>query len=115
MRSFSIRCVAGVLAMLLPAGVAFLARHLDRSKLRNAAIYKAMIPVMVCGSLLLAVVIPAVLVMSARMPLIYRVVITLRFGFCWQWSCTGCSLWLWSVADKPRTWKRGMRCQNVAD
>jgi hypothetical protein len=77
MRSFSIRCLAGVLALLLPAGVAFLARYLDRSKFRSDATYKALFPVVVCGSLLLAVLIPAVLVMTARIPLIYRVVITL--------------------------------------
>jgi hypothetical protein len=77
MRSFSIRCLAGAVALLLPAGIAFLASYLDRSKFRNDATYKALIPVVSCGSLVLAVVIPAVLVMSARMPLIYRVVITL--------------------------------------
>jgi len=77
MRSLSIRSLVGVIALLLPAAVAFLCKYLDRSKFQHDATYKALIPAVVCGSLVLAVAVPAVLVMSARMPLIYRIVITM--------------------------------------
>ena len=62
--------------MLLPAGVGLLGRHLDHSQFRDNPLYKALVPVAVWGSLALAVVIPTVLVLTARIPLIYRLALT---------------------------------------
>jgi len=76
-QSALLRCLAASVAFLLPTGVALLGRYVDRSTFRADATYKALIPWLVFGSLVLAVTVPAVLVMSARMHLAYRVLITI--------------------------------------
>jgi len=72
MRSNLIKWLCGIFAFLLPVAVAMMGKRLDHSAYRHDATYKALIPAVVCGALLLATLVPAILLMTSRMRLPYR-------------------------------------------
>ncbi len=61
--------LCGSLAFLLPALVAFVGELLDQSRFRHDPLYTAVIPFVSWGALLLSVIIPLALVITARMTL----------------------------------------------
>ena len=66
MRSTGLRWLVGSLAFLLPALVAFVGQHLDRSQYRHDPVYGSLIPIVCWGAIILAVVVPTALVLTAR-------------------------------------------------
>jgi hypothetical protein len=71
-----IRGLAGFVAFASPAFVCFIGVHLDRSSFRHSPTYKSLIPVVLGGSLLLAAVVPAVLIMISALSLPRRIGLT---------------------------------------
>jgi hypothetical protein len=73
MRSPLIKWLVGNLAFLLPAIMAVVGEYLDRSRFSHDPVYTSLIPFVFWGSVLLAAIIPAALVMTTRMPLSRRI------------------------------------------
>lgn len=76
MRKAWIRGLAGSVAFASPALVCIIGMHLDRSSFKHSPTYKSLIPVVLGGSLLLAAVVPAVLIMTSALSLPRRVGLT---------------------------------------
>ncbi len=64
--------LVGCVAFFLPAAIAALGKRMDQSAFRNDPTYAAFIPVVCWTSLLLAIAVPSVLVMRAKMTLLLR-------------------------------------------
>jgi len=69
LRSTLIKWLAGVVTFLLPALIAAIGLHLDKSVYRNDPAYTAIIPVAAWSAIILAMVVPAALVLTTRMSL----------------------------------------------
>jgi hypothetical protein len=68
-----IKRVVGGGAFLLPAMMAAVGEQLDHSRFRYDPLYTSLIPYVFWGAVILAAVVPAALVMTARMPLTRRI------------------------------------------
>ena len=68
MRTLMAKWVFASAAFALPLLVAVIGRKLDHSAFRQDATYKSLLPFIVFGSLALAVLVPAVILLSSRLP-----------------------------------------------
>ena len=73
MRRLMVKWIVGCVALFLPLIIALIGRELDRSAYRHDATYRALIPAFVYGSLALAALVPAILLMKSRAPTWRRV------------------------------------------
>ena len=71
-----IKWLGGGCAFILPAVIAVIGMRLDRSEFRNDPLYGALVPVAGWSAISLAIIVPAVLLMTARMPLLRRIGLT---------------------------------------
>ena len=71
-----IKWLGGGLAFFLPAVIATIGMHLDRSAYRNDHVYTALVLVAGWSAISLAIVVPAALLMSSRMSLRRRIGLT---------------------------------------
>jgi hypothetical protein len=76
MRKPWVRRLAGTVAFTLPALVCAIGMRLDRSSFGHNPRYTTLIPVVLCGSLLLAAVVPTILIMTSTLPLPRRIGLT---------------------------------------
>jgi hypothetical protein len=89
MRTLTAKWVFGVASFILPLIVAVIGRRLDHSVYRTNTTYKSLIPVFVFGSLALAILVPAILVLSSRMPV---------------WCRVGCLVGVWCLLALELYW-----------
>ena len=71
-----IKWLGGGLAFFLPAFIAAIGMHLDRSTYRNDQLYTALVPVAGWGAISLSIIVPTVLLLSSRMSLRRRIGLT---------------------------------------
>jgi len=71
--SKSVKWLIGCAAFAAPVLIAALGRRLDHSAYRHAAIYKSLVPVFAVGSLAVAVLVPAMLLLTSVLPVWRRV------------------------------------------
>ena len=72
-----LRWAVGVVTFALPAIVAGLGIRLDHSSLRNEPSYAAAAPIMIWGSIFLAVLVPASLILTSQQSWPRRIALTL--------------------------------------
>ena len=68
--------LVGTCAFLLPVAIGVLGKHFDRSAFSHSPIFAAAVPWAIVGSLALSLVVPTALIMTARLRLLLRVVLT---------------------------------------
>lgn len=76
MRNLWIRLIAGITSFFLPALACIVGMRLDQSSFRHDPIYRALVPVVMLGSVLLAAVVPAAFILRSGWSLSRRIGLT---------------------------------------
>src|SRR5215467_9871216 len=71
------RWVVGIIAFALPVLAVAIGLRLDHSSLRRNPTYTASVPFMLFGSILLAAIVPAALILSSKQSLLRRLGLTI--------------------------------------